>query len=148
MNTTDYSDIVGVFRDRSNADRAIDGLKQAGIGEDQIQLTEYNLHIAEEVYSSSQHESNKRIIVHVKAYGKEQDAVGILVHNGANNADIPPGTMLVHGSLISSNSETADLVPGQPTDEGVSDGFFGKLKQKGHSDESSTLDKPNITPRV
>ncbi len=148
MNTTDYSDIVGVFRDRSNADRAIDRLKQVGIGEDQIQLTEYNLHTAEEAYSSSLHESNKRIIVHVKAEGKEQDAVGILVHNGANNADIPPGTMLVHGSLISSNSETADLVPGQPTDEDVSDGFFGKLKQKGHSDENSTLDKPNITPRV
>ena len=148
MNTVDYSHVVGVFREHSQAEQAIDKLKQIGIGEDQIQLTEYNLHTAEEVYSSSQHESNKRIIVHVKADGKEQDAVGILVHNGANNADIPPGTMLVHGSLISSSSETADLVPGQPTDEDVSDGFFGKLKQKGHSDENSTLDKPNIMPRV
>jgi hypothetical protein len=129
MNTVDYSHIVGVFRDRSHVDGAIAGLKWIGIGEDQIQVTEYNLQTVKEVFSSSRQESNQRLIVHVKADGKEQEAVGILVGNGANNADIPPGTELVGGSLISSNSETADLISSQPTDEGSSDGFFGKIER-------------------
>ena len=126
MNTVDYSHVVGVFRERSYAERAIDKLKRIGIGEHQIQLNEYNLQTAEGIGSSSQQESNTRLIVNVDADGKEQEAVGILVNNGANNADIPPGTELVHGSLVSSNSESADLNPGQPTDESSSDSFFGK----------------------
>src|SRR6266480_243228 len=126
MNSVDYSHVVGVFREHSHAEQAIDKLKQIGIGEDQIQLTEYILHTAEETDSSSRQESNKRLIVNVDANGKEQEAVGILVNNGANNADIPPGTELVHGSLVSSNSESADLNPGQPTGESSSDSFFGK----------------------
>jgi hypothetical protein len=126
MNTAEYSHVVGVFRERSNAEQAIDKLKRIGIGENQIQLTEYNLQNAEGASNLSRQESNKRLIVNVEANGKEQEAVGILVNNGANNADIPPGTMLVHGSLVDSNSETADLNSGQPTSESSSESFFGK----------------------
>src|SRR6266550_5696736 len=126
MNTVDYSHVVGVFRERSQAEQAIDKLKRIGIGEDQIQLNEYNLPIAEGIGSSSRQESNKRLIVNVDADGKEQEAVGIMVNNGANNADIPPGTELIHGSLVSSNSESADLNPGLPTGETSPDSFFGK----------------------
>ena len=126
MDTVDYSHVVGVFRERSHAEQAIDKLKRIGIGENQIQLTEYNPQTAEWTGSSSRQESNKRLIVNVDADGKEQEAVGILVNNGANNADIPPGTELVHGSFVSSNSESADLNPGQPTGESSSDSFFGK----------------------
>jgi hypothetical protein len=126
MHTVDYSHVVGVFRERSNAEQAIDKLKRIGIGEDLIQLTEYDLQNTEWASSLSQQETNKRLIVNVEANGKEQEAVGILVNNGANNADIPPGTELVHGSLISSNSETADLNHGQPTGESTSESFFGK----------------------
>src|SRR6266516_1776257 len=100
MNTVDYSHVVGVFRERSNAERAIDKLKRIDIGEHQIQLNEYNLQTAEGIGSSSRQESNKRLIVNVDADGKEQEAVGIMVNNGANNADIPPGTELVHGSPL------------------------------------------------
>ena len=125
MNSVDYSHVVGVFRERSNAEQAIDKLKQIGIGEDQIQLTEYTLENTERASSLSQ-ETNKRLIVNVEANGKEQEAVGIMVNNGANNTDIPPSTELVYGSLISSNSETADLKPGQPTNESASESFFGK----------------------
>jgi hypothetical protein len=125
MNSVDYAHVVGVFRERSNAEQAIDKLKQIGIGEDQIQLTEYTLENTEKASSLSQ-ETNKRLIVNVEANGKEQEAVGIMVTNGANNADIPPGTELVHGSLISSNSETPDLNPRQPTGESASESFFGK----------------------
>ena len=127
MNTVDYSHIVGVFRDRSQADRAVEELKQAGIGEDQIEVTEYNLRTTEEAEGSSRYNANTRIIVHVQAEGKEQGAVGILVQNGANNADIPPGTQLVRGSLESTDSETADLIHEQSADVGSTDSFFGKV---------------------
>jgi len=70
-------------------------------------LTEYNLENAEWISNLSLQETNKRLLVNVEADGKQQEAVGIMVNNGANNADIPPGTELVHGSLVSSNSETA-----------------------------------------
>jgi len=127
MNTVDYSHIVGVFRDRTQADRAVEELKQAGIGEDQIEVTEYNLRTTEEAEGLSRYNANTRIIVHVQAEGKEQGAVGILVQNGANNADIPPGTQLVRGSIVDADSETADLIPEQPADEGSTDSFFGTM---------------------
>lgn len=127
MNTVDYSHIVGVFRDRTRADRAVEELKQAGIGEDQIEVTEYILRTTEEAESSARYNANARIIVHVQAEGKEQGAVGILVQNGANNADIPPGTQLVRGSIVDADSETADLIPEQPADAGSTDSFFGTL---------------------
>jgi hypothetical protein len=127
MNTVDYSHIVGVFRDHSQADRAVEELKQAGIGEDQIEVTEYILRTTEEAESSARYNANTRIIVHVQAEGKEQGTVGILVQNGANNADIPPGTQLVHGSLESTDSETADLIPEQSADVGSTGSFFGKV---------------------
>jgi hypothetical protein len=126
MHTTDYSHVVGVFRERSQAEQAIDKLKRIGIGEDQVLLTEYNLQNVEGISSSVRQETNKRLIVNVDAGGKEQEAVGIMLNNGANNADIPPGTELLHGSLVSSNSETADLNRGQPIGESSSDSFFGK----------------------
>ena len=126
MNTTEYSRVVGVFRERSKAEQAIDKLKRIGIEEDQIQLTEYNLHNAEMISDLSRPETNKRLVLNVEADGKEQEAVGIMMNSGANNTDIPPGTELVHGSLISSNSETANLNTEQPTDESSPDSFFGK----------------------
>lgn len=39
-----YSHIVGVFRERAQADQAMEALKQAGIGDEEPQLTEYNPH--------------------------------------------------------------------------------------------------------
>jgi hypothetical protein len=126
MSTTDFSDIIGVFRERSHADQAVDELKQAGFAEDEIQLTEYELGGAVEALSTNPSllPSNERIVVLVKAPGKEQEAVGILVQHGANNADIPAGTALVHGTLVGTNIETADLVPGQSNDVGSSDDLF------------------------
>src|SRR5690242_17065895 len=95
----EYSDIVGVFRERSQAEEAMEGLKQAGFAEDEMDLKEYELQGGVEALTSNPalQPSNKRVIVHVKAPGKEQEAVGILAQYGANNADIPVGTKLVHG---------------------------------------------------
>lgn len=137
----DFSDIVGVFRERSHADQAVDELKQAGFDGDQIQLTEYELQGAVEAASPSLQASNKRIIVHVKAEGREQEAVGVLVQHGANNADIPVGTKLVHGVLTGSNAESVDLVPGQANEDASSNDLFGEAKTPGHPNDINIMDR-------
>ncbi len=146
MSTTDYSDIVGVFRDRSQADQAVDELKQAGFSTDEIQLTEFELQGAVETLSSSPslQPSNKRIIVHVKSPGREQEAVGIMAQHGANNADIPAGMKLVHGTLTSTEAETVDLVPGQSNEESPSSSFFGDPITPGHSNDISIMDRSDL----
>lgn len=145
--TTEFSDIVGVFRERSQADQAVDELKQAGFAEDAIQMTEYDLPGVVEAVSPSLQASNKRVIVHVKAEGKEQEAVGIMVQHGANNADIPPGTKLVHGVLVGTKAETADLVSGQSNEASSSDDFFEAPNIPGQPGETDKQDKTN-TPRL
>ncbi|GAC1568790.1 MAG: hypothetical protein NVS3B14_19360 [Ktedonobacteraceae bacterium] len=140
--TAKYSDVVGVFRERSNADQAIDALKQAGFAEDQIQLTEYQLRTAVEAEIPSLHDSDKRIIVHVNAEGREQEAVEILTHHGANNADIPAGTTLVHASIVGTNAEAVDIEPGQPPTAGAPDSNIGGITQQ--DQPVSVMDDPNI----
>jgi hypothetical protein len=125
MDQVDYSLAVGVFRERSQADQAIDELKQIGIREDRIKVREYHLPGAGEVDSQPPQESNQRLIVNVNADGKAKEAVGILFNDGANNADLPHGTKLIHGSLVNSDEANADLKSEQPTGESSADGFFG-----------------------
>lgn len=139
MSSEDFSDIVGVFRDRSQADQAVDELKQAGFAEDSIDLTEYELQGALQTSSSSPslQSPNKRIIVHVKAPGREQEAVGIMAQHGANNADVPVGTKIDHGTLVATNGASADLVPGQANESGSSDDLFEATKIPGQPDETS-----------
>jgi len=140
MGTSDQSDIVGVFRDRSRADHAIDELKQAGFKEDQVTLTLYSPQAAEESHGHA----DSRIIVTVKASGRVQDAVGILFNNGANNADLPPGTVLQDGSIISSQAETTDLIPKQTgTSDFTEHSFFAEGHEPGHADEIEIIDNPN-----
>ena len=98
---TAYSYMVGVFRERTNAEQALSELKQAGFQE--TRLTVYNPQSAEEPVDSSQVDSGMRVLVHVLAQGREQEAVGILASNGANNSDLPFGTDLSHGSIISTS---------------------------------------------
>lgn len=115
METVDYSDIVGVFRERSQAEEAMAELRQAGFAEDTMDLKEYELQGGVEKLTTNPtlQPSNKRVIVHVKAPGKEQEVVGVLAQHGANNADIPVGTQLVHGTLVGTGVESPDLLPGQ-----------------------------------
>ncbi len=96
-----YSRMVGVFRERANAEQALNELEQAGFQE--TELTVYDPHPAEEPVDSSQVDAGMRVLVHVLAEGREQEALGILVSNGANNSDLPFGTDLSHGSIIASN---------------------------------------------
>jgi len=101
---TTYSHMVGVFRERSNAEQALNEFKQAGFQE--TGLTVYDPHPAQEAVDSSRVDSGMRVLVQVLAEGREQEAVEILVSNGSNNSDLPPGTKLYHGSIIHSTNPT------------------------------------------
>lgn len=79
-------------------------LKQAGFQE--TGLIVYDPHPVEEAVDSSQVDSGMRVLVQVLAEGREQEAVEILVSNGSNNSDLPPGTKLYHGSIIDSTDAT------------------------------------------
>ena len=134
MENTDQPNAAGVFRDRAKADHAIDELKQAGFREDQLKLALY----------SPQREEDSRFIVTVRAGERQQDAVGILFSNGANNADLPPGTVLEHGSIIGSQGETADLIPEQPASSDFTPhSFFAEEHEPGRPDEIEIMDNPN-----
>jgi len=132
MENTDLSPITGVFRDHAKANHAVEELKRAGFGEDQIQSAVVSLLSAPE----EQTPENTRIIVTVKADGKDKQAFGILFSNGANNADLPSGMVLRDGKIAESQAETVDLIP-EPTLEAnfSKDSYFGEVKGSGHSDE-------------
>ncbi len=96
----EYSQIVGVFRDLEQATQSMEALKQANFAENQIRLTKYDPpQAANEVENSLLQGVDRRFFVHVEAPGKEEEAVGILAHHGANNSDLPRGTELVRGKL-------------------------------------------------
>lgn len=141
MQNTNPSPIVGVFRDHAKADHAVKELKQAGFREDQIRSALYSLEPAQE----TQTPENSRIIVTVKAEGRDQQAFGILFNNGANNADLPPGLELSDSEIVSSPPETVDLVPEPDLDGSFSkDSFFGEEKEPGKADEFGIMDNPNF----
>ncbi len=137
MQNIDPSSIVGVFRDRAKAKHAVDELKQAGFRDDQITSALYSL----EPSQKTQTPENSRIIVTVKAEGRDQQAFGILFNNGANNADLPPGLELSDSEIVSSPPETVDLIP-EPTlaADFPDDSYFGEVEVPGHSGEPGILD--------
>jgi hypothetical protein len=138
MQGTDPSPIVGVFRDHDKADHAVEELKRAGFGEDQIQSALVSLQTAPE----EQTPENTRIIVTVKADGKDKRAFGILFNNGANNADLPPGMSLSDSNIVNSQAETTDLIPEPTLEAGFSkDSYFGEVNVPGTSDEPGILDQ-------
>ena len=135
--TARYSNIVGVFRDRTNADQAAEALKQAGMRE--VELIVYDPQPAEEDDQSPLVETKKRILVHVKAEGREQEAVAILTGHGSNNSDLPPGTMLYRGSIVSKQGDTSENAADQSLQATPPEGLFGAAK--GPADVK-IIDKP------
>ncbi|HEY6285075.1 MAG TPA: hypothetical protein VIX20_05390 [Ktedonobacteraceae bacterium] len=132
MDKTDLSPIVGVFRDHAKADHAIEELKQAGFREDQITSKVVSLHTEPQ----EQTPENTRIIVTVKAEGRETQAFGILFSNGANNADLPPGMSLSDSRIVTSQDGTVDLIPESTLEADFSkDSYFGEVKASGISEE-------------
>ncbi|HEX9130924.1 MAG TPA: hypothetical protein VF844_01390 [Ktedonobacteraceae bacterium] len=141
MQHTDPSPIVGVFREQTKADHAIEELKQAGFTEDQITSRVVSLEAAPE----EQTPENTRIIVTVKAEDRDKQAFSILFDSGANNADLPPGMELSDSNIVSVQAETVDLIP-EPELEGSfsKDSFFAEEKEPSGSEEFGIMDNPNF----
>ena len=129
MQNTDPTPIVGVFREQTKADRAVEELKQAGFTEDQITSKVVSLQTVLE----EQTPENTRIIVTVNDDGRDKQAFGILFSSGANNADLPPGMSL---------EGTVDLIP-KPELEGSfsKDSYFAEEKDLGTSEQLGQMDK-------
>ncbi|HWZ19902.1 MAG TPA: hypothetical protein VNW73_13965 [Ktedonobacteraceae bacterium] len=138
MDNTGPSPIVGVFKEQTKADHAVEKLKQAGFTDDQITSKVVSLHSA----SEEQSPENTRIIVTVKADGNDKQAFGILFTSGANNADLPPGMSINDSRIVSSHDETVDLIP-KPELEGSfsNDSFFGEQKDLNVPDQLGQMDK-------
>src|SRR6266849_1779897 len=130
---TTYSHMVGVFRERTKAEQALNELRQVGFRE--TELTVYDPHPAEEPVDSSM-----RVLVQVLAEGREQEAVAILVSHGANNADLPLGTELYHGSIIGSNDTPEAQGATHATAGGPSESFFGTANAPGHPQDINIMD--------
>jgi hypothetical protein len=141
MENSDPSTLVGVFRDQAKADRAKEELKQAGFRDDQLSSTVYSFKTTQEAQESEQ----SRIVLTVKTDGRDQQAFSILFDNGANNADLPPGTILEHSTIVGAQPETIDLIP-KPTVEAVfsNDSFFAEGEEPGHAGEPEIMDNPNF----
>jgi hypothetical protein len=138
---TTYSHTVGVFRERTNAEQALNELKQAGFQE--TELTVYNPHPAEEPVDSSHVDAGMRVLVRALAEGREQEAVAILVSHGANNADLPLGTELYHGSIIGSNDAPEAQGATHATAGDPSESFFGTANAPGHPQDINIMDTPD-----
>lgn len=163
LDTAKYAQIVGVFRDQAKADQAVEALKQAGMSD--VELIVYDPQAAgivdtpvdageasamgtsvdtSTVETATHVATATRFLVHVLAEGREQDAVGILAACGMNNADLPPGTMLVHGSIVSTDEDSAHRVAEKLIENTPPEGFFGTAKAPGHPNDSSSIDHPNV----
>lgn len=137
MQHTGPSPIVGVFKDRAQADRAVEELKQTGFKDDQITTTVIGMQSAQEAQASE----NSRVIIAVKADDKEKEAFGVLFGNGANNADLPAGMALVEGKLVNAQGETVSLIPQQTLEATFdSDSYFGEVVVPGMDEEPGMLD--------
>jgi hypothetical protein len=137
MENTNPSPIIGVFRDHAKANHAVEALKQVGFRDDQITSAAYSLQPAED----EQTLQNSRIIVTVKAEGRDKQAFGVLFNSGANNADLPPGMALIDGNIVGSQAETSDLIANPILEAGFSkDSYFGEVTIPGTSDEPGILD--------
>jgi len=138
MQNTGSSPIVGVFRDQTKAELAVEKLKQAGFTDDQIISKVVSLHTVSEEESPE----NTRTIVTVKAEEKEKQAFGILFSCGANNADLPPGITLSDSRITGSEEETVAFIP-EPELDGTfsNDSFFGEGKDLETTDQLGQMDK-------
>lgn len=150
MDTSERT-IVGVFRDRARASLAEEQLKQAGFSEDQIQAYAYNPTPktgTEEEIENGPHipgvGGESRFVVAVNAYGREHEAVGVMVRNGANNSDLPPGMMIEHGTLVNEQGESVNFSPMRDVegDPGINT-FFGEARDAEHDGDISIMDNPN-----
>ncbi len=145
LDTAKYARIVGVFRDRAKADQAVESLKQAGMSD--VELMVYDPQAAgvveTSVDTSAVETATRLATASWRKGGREQDAVGLLADCGANNADLPPGTLLVHGSIVRADEDSAHRVAEKSTGNTPPESFFGTAKAPGHANAISMMDHPD-----
>ena len=96
--------VEGVFRNQDDADRAIQELKQVGLGEDKINLRHYTM-------KNEGMPDVIRVVVAVMAGDKNQEVADIFVRNGSNNSDLPAGAVLDQGTLVKDTTVSPDDIP-------------------------------------
>ena len=107
MDMANPSLVASIFRDQAQADRAMLELQHAGWNAGQIKATGYNLNTLQETLNSVEIQlESTRIIVTVRAEDKTREAANILVNNGANNMDLPPGIILDQGIPVRTHLES------------------------------------------
>lgn len=165
MSVTPSSTIVGVFRDRSAAEQAIDALYNAGFAHEQIQYSIPGTsgsflkdlkslftgtstsegHLANDLTNmglsdaEAQYYSNEynngNLILAVRAPGREMEAMQVLHQYGAYNAGVEP----------SSVRETAGDVqqPGDDTQQGndAASGQYNNVQDWGTQPQSQTVEE-------
>ncbi len=145
MSESNRSAIIGIFEDQAQADLAMNDLRTAGFSNDQVNMEVRSASIGDENISADEQGTetaegytaagitpgvltNKtqlsRTVVTVQAPGREQEALGILHRNGANNANVPDALEADIAPIL--GTETGDTRP-QPepvVDAGSNDTFF------------------------
>ena len=111
MTTTEHSTVVGVFADRTQAEHALDELRQAGFSEDQVGFSAGDE--AENEHKRQEDDATKKqatqagpVVVVVKADNRQAEASDILRRNGASNVS----------SYAQAERKVDDSVPGREYD--------------------------------
>src|SRR5258708_16789804 len=170
MSVTPSSTIVGVFRDRSAAEQAIDALYNAGFGHEQIQYSIpgtsgsflkdlkslftgtstsegnldndlTNMGLSDaEAQYYSNEYNNGNLILAVRAPGREMEAMHVLRQYGAYNAGMEPGSV----------RETAGDVqqPGDDTQQGddATSGQYNNVQDWGTQPQSQSPQASVVVP--
>ena len=143
MTHSDRSTMVGVFEVQAQAEQARNELHSAGFSDDQIHLVVHRAPgTGEEIISDEKRieagESRTdeapgiftgqpdvtRTVVTVQAEGREQEALGILLRHGANNADIPEALQAELAPILGPEAVATAGQSRQPIDARSRDSFF------------------------
>ena len=143
MINKDRSIVVGVFEDQAQAEQAVNELRSAGFSDDQINLVVYSapgpgedLISDEKRIEAGESRTDEapgifteksevtRTVVTVQAEGREQEALGILLRHGANNADIPEALEAELAPILGPEAIGTARQSQQPIDARSRDSFF------------------------
>ena len=143
MTESDRSTMVGVFVDQAQAEQAANELRSAGFSDDQVKLAVHRAPGTGEDILTDEKRSEAgerrtieapgiftgrpevtRTVVTVQAEGREQEALGILLGHGANNADIPEVLAAELAPMLDHDSGGTARHSQQPIDARSRDSFF------------------------
>jgi len=139
----DRSTMIGVFVDQAQAEQAVHELRSAGFSDDQIHLVVHRAPgMGEEIITDEKRmevgerrtdeapglftgkPEGTRTVVTVQAAGGEEEALGILLRHGANNADIPEALEAELAPLLGHDAVGTARHSQQPIDARSRDSFF------------------------